>query len=198
MKKETSLYRLFIQEGPILRTAVLREHGFTSQDIAGLLASGEIKKLKTGYYILASMQSELSDTELAASIVPQGVVCLYSAAQLYELTTVNPIAVDIAVPAPGNSLALPEYPPIALHKWKKSIHMLGVVEREAPTYPVRVYDKERTVCDFFRLRMQLGEDVALEMLKNYMAGAKNIQKLYEYAKALRVKTVLAPYVEALL
>lgn len=74
----------------------------------------------------------------------------------------------------------------------------GVIAQKAPNYTVRIYDQERTVCDFFRLRLQLGEDVALEVLKCYMAGKKNIQKLYGYAKALRIQNVLAPYVEALL
>lgn len=190
--------RLFTQKGPILRTATLREHGITSQNIVALLASGQLKKLKTGYYIQPGMETHLSDMELAAAVVPQGVVCLFSAAALYELTTINPMAVDIAVPAPGNSITLPEYPPIALHKWAKTLHGIGITEVNAPQYPAKVYEKERTVCDFFRLRLQLGEDVALEVLKNYMTGTKNIQKLYDYAKALRVKTVLAPYVEALL
>lgn len=120
------IHRLFVEKGPILRTATLRENGVTSQDIAALLMSGEIKKLKTGYYVLANMEGQLSDTELAACIIPQGVVCLFSAAQHYALTTVNPLSVSIVVPAPGNSLTLPQYPPITLYKWAKNIYPLAL------------------------------------------------------------------------
>jgi hypothetical protein len=63
---------------------------------------------------------------------------------------------------------------------------------------VKVYDRERTLCDLFRMRLQIGEDVAIEVLKSYMAGAKNLQKLFEYAEILQIKGVLRPYVEALI
>jgi hypothetical protein len=48
------------------------------------------------------------------------------------------------------------------------------------------------------MRLQIGEDIAIEVLKNYMSGKKNLQKLYGYADLLQIKTVMRPYVEALL
>ena len=63
-------------------------------------------------------------------------------------------------------------------------------------YVLRVYDRERTLCEFFRMRLQIGKDTALEVFKQYMAGKKNLQKLYEYADILRLKKILEPYVEA--
>lgn len=38
----------------------------------------------------------------------------------------------------------------------------------------------------------------MEILKGYMAGKRNLQLLLEYAGKLRIKTVIKPYVEALL
>jgi hypothetical protein len=48
------------------------------------------------------------------------------------------------------------------------------------------------------MRLQIGDDVSIEVSKNYMSGKKNLQKLYEYAGLLQIKTVMRPYVEALL
>jgi hypothetical protein len=48
------------------------------------------------------------------------------------------------------------------------------------------------------MRLRIGEDISIEVLKNYMSGRKNLQKLYEYAGLLQIKTVMRPYVEALL
>jgi hypothetical protein len=43
------------------------------------------------------------------------------------------------------------------------------------------------------------KDIALEVLKNYMAkGNCNIQKLLEYARFLGKKKIIYPYVEALI
>jgi predicted transcriptional regulator of viral defense system len=128
-----------------------------------------------------------------------GVICLFTAAQYYELTTVNPAAIDIAVPLVGKKPLLPEYPPINLYTVKKSIFDIGIAEIKIDTGSLKMYDKERTICDFFRMRLQIGEDVALEVLKNYMAqNGKNLQKLFEYASRLRIKSIIKPYVEALL
>jgi len=190
--------RLFDENGPVIRATVLRKNRFCSKDIAELLSDGLIYKLKTGYYVWGSIAHDLSDLELAVSLIPNGVVSLFSAARFYEMTTVNPTSINITVPALGNLPVLPDYPPITLYKMVKNMYSIGIIEAKAPNYEIKIYDKERTVCDFFRMRRQFGEDVALEILKNYMSGAKNIQKLYEYAAKMRIKSVIKPYVEALL
>ena len=43
----------------------------------------------------------------------------------------------------------------------------------------------------------LGKDCAFEVLKNYMAGKKHLQRLSEYAETLQIKGVLYPYLEVL-
>ena len=85
-----------------------------------------------------------------------------------------------------------------MYKVIQKMYEVGIVENVMPNTKIKVYDRERTVCDFFRMRNKLGEDIALEVLKSYMSGPKNIQKLYEYAKILQIKSVIKPYVEALL
>lgn len=190
--------RLFDEKGPIVRATLLRENKFCSKDITELIAKGYLKKIKTGYYIWQSTASELSDLEIAALVIPNAVVCLFSAAQYYEFTTVNPISIDIAIPAVGLLPLLPDYPPITLYKMVQNIYNIGISEVITQNCTIRIYDKERTVCDFFRMRLQLGEDVALEILKSYMSGVKNLQKLYEYAAKMRIKGVIKPYVEVLI
>jgi hypothetical protein len=62
---------------------------------------------------------------------------------------------------------------------------------------IKIYDRERTVCDFIRMRLRIGKDAALEVLKTYMSGRKNLQKLYEYAELLQIEGVIHPYLEVL-
>lgn len=55
---------------------------------------------------------------------------------------------------------------------------------------VRVYNPDRTICDFFKYSSRVGNDVALEVIKNYMLRKnKNLQLLFEYATKLRVKKI---------
>jgi hypothetical protein len=74
---------------------------------------------------------------------------------------------------------------------------LGIETIQEHGCTLKVYNKERTVCDFFRMRNQIGKDAAFEVLKNYMSGRKNLQKLYEYAEKLQIEGVIHPYLEVL-
>jgi len=189
---------LFRAKGPILKTKILNENKFCSREIAELVHSGLIQKVKTGYYIWAKYENNLSDIETVASVIPYGIICRQSAAQIYDLTTVNPLVVSIAIPANRTRVAVPSHPPVELFPSSLKTFELGLTTLKTGHIPVRVYDRERTVCDFFRKRNQLGEDLALEVLQNYMAGQRNLQRLFEYAGKMRIKRVIKPYVEALL
>jgi predicted transcriptional regulator of viral defense system len=189
---------LFRRHGPILKTGFLRERGIYSRALAELVRSGAVQKLKTGYYIWNTDAINVSDMETAAALIPFGVVCLQSAAVLHELTTLNPLAVTIAIPSNRTRVALPEHPPIELVSYAMPNFGLGASEMNVGVSRLRVYDRERTVADFFRKRRQLGDDLVLEVLQSYMHGPRNLQTLLDYADALRIKSTIKPYVEALI
>ena len=94
---------LFGNSGMIVKSSALNENKFCSNDIAELIRVGLIERVKPGYYIWAEAFDEISDIELAAAVIPTGAICLYSAATYYELTTVNPISVNIALPNVGRA-----------------------------------------------------------------------------------------------
>lgn len=189
---------LFLSRGPILRAKLLRENKFCSREITELIDSGLIRKIKPGYYIWCEEENNLSDIETVASVLPYGIICRQTAAQLHELTTVNPLAISIAIPANRTRVVVPSHPPVELVPTSLITFELGLTTLKTDHMSIRIYDRERTVCDFFRKRNQLGEDLALEVLQNYMSGPRNLQRLFEYAGKLRIKLVIKPYVEALL
>lgn len=64
---------------------------------------------------------------------------------------------------------------------------------------MKVYDLEKTICDIVRFRNAIGHDVAVEALRGYLKKPdRNIQKLLEYAKVLRMEGSLRQYLEVLL
>jgi predicted transcriptional regulator of viral defense system len=194
-KKMARAASLFLTAGPIITAGTMREHRIYNRDIAELLKSGDIQKLKTGYYIWDNATPDVPDIEVVTRLIPFGIICLQSAAHFHELTTLNPLAITIAVPANRTRVAVPDYPPVELTAYPLPTFGLGATEAGKPH--IRIYDRERTVCDFFRKRRQLGDDLALEVLQTYMWGTQNLQKLFDYAGILRIKGVIKPYVEAL-
>jgi len=189
---------VFSAAGPVVRNAILRQNSFCSKDVSELAAAGYITKIKTGYYAWSSTFEKLSDIEIVSLVIPNCVFTLKTAAQFHNLTSVIPATIDIALPSDMRNPVLPDYPPVVIYKSINKIYKIGMEEIPMRYNCVKMYDRERTVCEFFRMRLQFGEDIALEILKNYMSGTKNIQKLYEYADAIQIKGVIKPYVEALI
>jgi hypothetical protein len=63
---------------------------------------------------------------------------------------------------------------------------------------VRIYNREKTICDMFRYRDKLGEDLAIEGLKNYINYSHaDLYQLRQYAEICGVKTTLLLYLKAL-
>lgn len=196
--KYERIRRIFEQHGPVMKTGQLREHKVFSRDIAKLVSGGDIRKIKTGYYIWGISENNMTDLQLVSAVIPKGIICLQSAANYYDLSTINPMSVAIAIPSDGMKPVLPSYPPIKLVVMPAHTFELGLVADTEDGNGLRIYDRERTVCDFFRKRKTVGEDLALEVLKNYMKGKRRLQLLFEYAGKLHIKTVIQPYIEALI
>ena len=64
---------------------------------------------------------------------------------------------------------------------------------------MKVYSLEKTVADCFKFRHQIGQDVAIEALREWhRLKTKNLKKLFYFARLCRVERVMKPYLEALL
>jgi hypothetical protein len=142
-------------------------------------------------------QNNLDTYEILAAMVPDAVISFFSATQYHDLSSVILQKTDITLLVYKRVLVLPENVHITIHKAIPQIYEVGIQTVKKNGYFMKIYDRERTVCDFFRMRLQIGKDCAFEVLKNYMAGKKHLQKLSEYADVLQIKGVLYPYLEVL-
>lgn len=75
---------------------------------------------------------------------------------------------------------------IAINELKKEFETSGV--------KVRIYDKERTICDVLRYENKLDREVFNNTIQRYIKDKdRNIIKLLEYAKKLRVMEKVKTY-----
>lgn len=194
-KRIEQIWALFKESPGILRSSAMRKLGICSKDLKELENEGLITRLKDGYYAWSSMLDDLSDFYIATATIPDATIYGISAAAQYNLTTVIPDAVHIKVPNKGKIPQAPLYPPIQIIREKMPAFSLGRIcgNSEPP-----IYDRERTVCDCIKHKSEIGVDIALEILKNYMNGPRDLQKLYSYADTMRIRTAIHPYVEALI
>ena len=113
-EKLSRTHRVFEEWGPVVKMNTLRKNKLFSRDVTELISVGLIRKIKTGYYIWAIDENDIGDLELACSVIPKGVICLQSAAQYHDLSTLNPTVVTIAIPSGSMRPILPVHPPIEL------------------------------------------------------------------------------------
>ena len=194
---KTILLKELLSANNIVKTETLNKSGFTSRDIKQLTREGLLERVKQGHYM--EKPGAVSDIEIASKLIPPGVLCLFTAIDFYELATVNPTEVCIALPRGFTCPVLPSNLFIKTYHMTGSHFEAGIAEVEVNRAMVRMYDAEKTVCDCFKYDNEVEKGIALEVLKNYIAkGGCNIQKLLEYAKLLGKKKVIYPYVEALI
>ncbi len=179
----------------------LKEAGYHTRNIRKLVDSGIIEKIKPGLYRLYDSSSADLFTQSFVDIcksVPKGVICLLSALDHYNLTTINPAKIHIAIPNQSKPPVI-EYPPVEFYYFREPMFNLGIKEVEVENGSFRIYSMERTLCDIFRYRNKLGEDIALEALKSYISLDKaDLNKLRYLAVKCRVKNAMLPYLKAMM
>jgi len=195
--KKIMLSELLSIDGGIIKTKTLNKNGFTSRDISHLLSEGVLEKIKQGHYI--EKERNVSDMEIVTKLIPMSVLCLFSAVEHYELATVNPSAICVAIPRGVTCPTLPSNLFVQIYHMTSRHFEAGITEVEAGKAILRMYDVEKTVCDCFKYENEVEKGIALEVLKNYISKKNcNVQKLLEYAKLLGKKKTIYPYVEALI
>ena len=153
--------------------------------------AGELVKVRHGVYAPPEeMVNNIIDVE---SIVPGGVVCLYNAWAYYGLTTISPPEFCIAISAKRKvSLRTPF--PIKLFYWKDDNLKFGISEVKVSNYHVHMTDLERSVCDAVKYRNKIGSALCSEIIRNYTKRKdRNLSRLSEYAKKLRVEKTIKEY-----
>lgn len=147
--------------------------------------TGRIVRVRRGVYAINDgLAKQMIDVE---TLVPGGVLCLYSAWTFHELTTQIPQAYNIAVER-SRRITLPDFPPIELSFMSQKAYELGVKEFVVDGFNVKIYDLEKSVCDAIKYRNKIGLDVSSEIFKSYLSRKdRDITLLYEYASQLRVE-----------
>ena len=199
--KQTNKYQVakeqFMAQGGYSRTAAIVKAGLSSLDIAELARSQAIVPIKRGLFRWHETESSSSLAE-ASRIVPEGIVCLLSAVSYHELGTRVPWNTSLAIPMKARKPVLPEYPPIQLFYFSPLQYETGIMTVQVDDTDVRMYDPEKTLCDCARYRNKIGMDVFREAVAEYLRRpGRDIGKLLDYAKRLRVFSVIRPVVEAL-
>jgi predicted transcriptional regulator of viral defense system len=191
--------KTFLATGGMLRTRDALRAGIHPRTLYELRDSGQIEQLSRGLFRLVESPSlGHPDLVTVAMKIPNGVLCLISALAWHELTTQIPHEIYVAIPR-GSEAPRLDYPPVRHYWFSGKAYSEGIETHRVDGVPLRVYSREKTLADCFKHRNRIGLDTVLEALKTYRQRRPvNTEMLLHYAGICRVKSVITPYLEALL
>ena len=176
----------------------LKDKGFSYYKINQMVDQWILIKLNKKYYENANFDGEGSDFYYAYAFVPDGVVCLLSAAVYYNLSTYRPDAIDVAIPRKAKVSTLPDWPEVNLYYYTDERFELGTTIIEEGTNRFRIYDIEKTVVDIVFYREKVGIEETKEILISYLRRKdRNINRLVRYAEMMKCGDTMKKYLEVL-
>lgn len=190
---------VIINNGGIAKSADFVAAGIRAADVVNLCNAGILSRVRHGYYEITE-KSEVSEEQLLATLVPKGIVCVESALFHYGYSDFAPRKWSIAVPRSMSRTKL-NVDVLALQPYyvQAELYDLGKTTDNINGVVLPVYDRERTICDCFKYRAKLDNEIFNKALNAYANDTeKNLSNLSAYAKKLRVYKKVTELMEVLL
>ena len=185
--------------GGIAKSADFVAAGIRAVDVVNLCNAGYLDRVRHGYYQMAE-QHETAEEQMLATLIPQGIVCVESALFHYGYSDFAPRKWSIAVPRSVSRAKLDvDALPVQTYFVQQDLYELGKTTGDFDGVTLPVYDRERTICDCFKYRSRLDNELFSKALNAYSNDPKkNLSNLSVYAKKLRVYKKVIELMEVLL
>ena len=200
LNKLNIAHKVFCEVGDIARKSDLIAAGLKNHDVYSLCRNGQIERVKNGYYKLPA-NDEPSEELLLSKLMKPGIICLESALFYYGYSDFAPREWTIAVPRSFSRVVkeMREIVPVKAYYVQNSLYKIGETTGVFNGVELPVYDRERTVCDCFKYRAKLDNEIFSKAVNAYAADPnKNLANLSVYAKKAGVYTRMMNVMEVLL
>ena len=179
-------------------TSELKNMGYSYYKISQMKENGQLYRINRTTYENLSYKGDENDFINAVAYVPDGMICLISAARYYELTNFLPNVIDVAIDRKKKVSTLHDWPQIKIFYFDHSRMYTGVTEITEGGDSFRIFDIEKTVIDIIYYRNKVGIEETSEVLRSYLKRKdRQIDRLYTYAKMLRCESIVRTYLEVL-
>ena len=195
----TAARDVIVSKGGIAKSADFVAAGIRAVDVVSLCNAGYLDRVRHGYYQMAE-QSDATEEQMLATLIPQGIVCVESALFHYGYSDFAPRKWFIAVPRSVSRTKLDvEALPLQTYFVQQDLYELGKTSGDFHGVTLPVCDRERTICDCFKYRSRLDTELFSKALNAYANDPKkNLNNLSMYAKKLRVYKKVIELMEVLL
>ena len=171
-----------------MRTTQLAEEKIFYPQREKLIADGYVEKIRRGYYQWI-YPDDFSEVRTVIHLFPDAILCMDTALRYYGYSDRTPSNWHLAVSKDsGKSRFKIDYPFVKPYYVEPAVLELGLITGTMDGHAIRIYDKERLICDCLRYRNKMDKEVFNKAIRKYITDPKkSIPKLMEYAGPLRVK-----------
>ena len=179
---------IFDKYGGMMRTTQLAEEKIFYPQREKLIADGYVEKIRRGYYQWIN-PDDFSEVGTVIRLFPDAILCMDTALRYYGYSDRTPGDWHLAVSKDsGKSRFKIDYPFVKPYYVEPAVLELGLITGTMDGHAIRIYDKERLICDCLRYRKKMDKEIFNKAIRKYITDPKkSIPKLMEYAGPLRVK-----------
>lgn len=162
-----------------------------------MVAEGKLERVDRGVYV--SIDAIEDEMYAMQTKYPKLIYSHETALYLHGLSDRTPFEYSASVPS-GYKVVGSVADRFKIYYIKKELHELGVeTVKSSHGNPIRAYDVERTVCDLIRSRSRIDVQILNDALKRFVKlKSADHSILLEYARKLKVESVLKSYLEVLI
>ena len=200
LSKQDTVNEVFSTVGEVAKKFDFISAGLKNQDVYSLLRQGFIERVRNGYYKL-SASNEPKEENLLSKLMTKGIICVESALYYYGYSDFAPRKWTIAVPRSFSRKvkAIGEEIPVKAYYVQNDMYHLGETKGTFNGVSLPVYDRERTICDCFKYRTKLDNEIFNKAINAYVSDEKkNLANLSKYAKEMGVYKKMMNVMEVLL
>lgn len=182
--------QIFEHYGGMMRTKELEQEKIYYHNIQQLMEAGHMEKVRYGYYQWVD-PDDFSEVGTVSRLFPDGIFCMDTALRYYRYSDRTPEQWHLAVSKDsGKSRFHIDYPFVKPYFLEPAVLELGSTKGNMDGHDVRIYDKDRVICDCLRYRNKMDKEIFNKAIQNYINDpGKSISNLLEYAEPLRVKRI---------
>ena len=179
---------IFDKYGGMMRTTQLAEEKIFYPQREKLIADDYVEKIRRGYYQWIN-PDDFSEVGTVIRLFPDAILCMDTALRYYGYSDRTPGDWHLAVSKDsGKSRFKIDYPFVKPYYVEPAVLELGLTTGTMDGHAIRIYDKDRLICDCLRYRNKMDKEIFNKAIQKYIADPeKSIPKLMEYAGPLRVK-----------
>ena len=189
--------RIADENNGFIKTSAVEAAGISRPMLRKYVENGTLEQVRKGLYVLAD---DLADEFALLQMQSTKAIFSYGTAlYLWGLSDRTPHRLDITIPQGTNISRLKrDNPTLRCHYVQPEIYDMGITEIKSPQGAVvRLYDKERCICDLIRDKDKVDIQRYTQAIKDYFNTKADRRKLLKYSKVLGVEDKVRTYMEVL-